>query len=116
MVEMIRVKAKRCNDWSEWIYGLWLRPGVVRTFESLDAIDVNVTERTVCMDTGLKCGGDAVYENDWLAVEDNDGEIHKFLVAMGETEFRAFEDEDISFSLERVLLSKKCKIVGNLYD
>lgn len=110
---MDRVKAKLRGDWSVWIYGLWLHPGVVRT---VDGIDVDVTERTVCMDTGLRCNGANVYENDWLAVEDNDGDVHKFLVALGEKEYRAYEDEDVSYSLKGVLAAEDCKIVGNLYD
>ena len=108
----MKVKAKFRDDWSVWIYGLWIRPGVVRDD---DGMDVDVTERTVCMDTGLTCCGEPVYENDWLDVFGN-GEHHKFLVAMHEKEFRANEDEEISYNLENVLLSDTCKIVGNLYD
>lgn len=88
--------------------------------ESLSVMQINgssvsVAPRTVCESTGLTCKGREVYENDWLSVE-GDGEIHKFLVVWAETQFRAFEDEDISYDLKSVLESDSCCIVGNLYD
>ena len=109
---MMYVKAKDKNDWKVWHYGILEEPAVVRVDVSL----VKVGPRTVSEDTGVRCEGRAVYENDWLAVEDNDGDIHKFLVAMHEKEYRAYEDEDISYSLVSVLRSERCRIVGNLYD
>lgn len=109
---MVKVKAKWRDDWSVWIYGMWVRPGVVR---DNDGCDVDVTERTVCVDTGLRCNGESVYEHDWLDVFGN-GEHHKFLVAQGETEFRAYEDEETSYNLTNVVMNDTCKIVGNLYD
>ena len=109
---MMYVKAKDKNDWKVWHYGILEEPAVVR----VDGRPVKVIPRTVCEDTGLTCKGRAVYENDWLAVEDNDGDVHKFLVAMHEKEYRAYEDEDISYSLVSVLRSERCRIVGNLYD
>lgn len=112
MNEMIKVKAKLRDDWSIWIYGMWMRPGVVCDDEGNE---IDVTERTVCMDTGLQCNGEPVYENDWLDVYGN-GEHHKFLVAQSEMEYRAFEDEATSYNLEHVVMSDTCKIVGNLYD
>ena len=112
MNEMIKVKAKLRDDWSVWIYGIWVRPGVVRDNEGND---IDVIERTVCMDTGLRCNDETVYENDWLEVAGN-GEVHKFLAALGEKEFRAYEDEDISYVLANVIACEDCKVVGNLYD
>ncbi len=108
---MVRVKAKDKDNWKIWHYG---------TMESLSVMQVNgssvsVVPRTVCESTGLTCKGREVYENDWLSVE-GDGEIHKFLVVWAETQFRAFEDEDISYDLKSVLESDSCCIVGNLYD
>ncbi len=108
---MVKVKAKDKECWKIWHYGTMESPSVMM----VNGCSVAVVPRTVCESTGLTCKGREVYENDWLAVE-GDGETHKFLVAWGETEFRAFEDETISYDLQNVLKSKTCRIIGNLYD
>ena len=109
---MIPAKAKEKNNWQEWHYGVQASPDVL--LEEGRAIPV--IPRTVCESTGLFCKGRLVYENDWLAVKDNDGEVHKFLVALHEKEFRAYEDEDVSYVLANVLACEDCKVAGNLYD
>ena len=106
---MISVKAKDAKDWNVWHYGLLEAPDKIRS----DGRTIEIVPRTVCENTGIKCKGQYVYENDWLEM-DGCGEIHHFLVARGEKEFRAFEDENVSYDLKEA--AKFGKIVGNLYD
>ena len=105
---MIKVKAKDKNDWQVWHYGILEAPDRIRA----DGQSVEIVPRTVCKNTGIKCKGQFVYENDWLEMDEN-GEIHKFLVVHGEKEFRAFEDELVSYDLCET--AKHGKIIGNLY-
>ena len=105
---MLLVKAKDKYDWNVWHYGILEAPDRIRA----DGQSVEIVPRTICENTGVKCRGQFVYENDWLEMDEN-GEIHKFLVARGEKEFRAFEDEAISYDLRETV--KFAKIVGNLY-
>ncbi len=111
MAGLVKVKAKDKDCWAIWHYGTMISPAVM----DVDGASVSVVPRTVCEDTGLTCKGRAVYEHDWIAVE-GDGETHKFLVAWSGTEYRAFEDDDISYDLRNVLKDRTCRIVGNLYD
>ena len=104
----MNVKAKDKNDWNVWHYGILEAPDRIWT----DEHSVEIVPRTVCENTGIKCKGQFVYENDWLEV-DEAGEPHKFLVARGEKEFRAFEDEAVSYDLKET--AKYGKIIGNLY-
>ncbi len=108
---MINAKAKDVNDWKIWHYG---------TLESADTLNsgenlVKVEARSVCEDTGLKCKGRSVYENDWLELEGN-GETHRFLVVRGENGFSAAEDENLRYNLQEVVSDETCRIVGNIYD
>ena len=105
---MIIAKAKDAKDWNIWHLGFLEAPDKIRT----DGQIVDIIPRTVCENTMVKCQGVYVYENDWLEI-DVCGEIHKFLVARNENEFRAFEDESVSYSLMETV--KFAKIVGNLY-
>lgn len=105
---MLSVKAKDKYDWNVWHYGILEAPDKIRT----DGQSVEVVIRTICENTGIKCKGQFVYENDWLEV-DEAGEPHKFLVARGEKEFRAFEDETVSYDLKKTV--KYGRIIGNLY-
>ena len=98
---MIEVKAKDKYDWNVWHYGILEAPDKIRT----DGQSVEVVIRTICE-------GQFVYENDWLEV-DEAGEPHKFLVVRGEKEFRAFEDETVSYDLKETV--KYGRIIGNLY-
>lgn len=106
---MINVKAKDSHDWNVWHYGLLEAPDKIRS----DGRTIEIVPRTVCENTGIKCRGQFVYENDWLEA-DEPGETHKFLVAKGEKEFRAFEDETVSYNLREI--ASYGKIIGNLYD
>ena len=108
---MIKAKAKDKNDWKLWHYGIMESLDVIRA----DGRSIPVAARTVCEDTGVKCKGVPVYENDWLELEGN-GETHKFLVARGETGFRACEDEETAYNLREVASDETCRIVGNIYD
>ncbi len=108
---MIKVKAKDKDDWKIWHYGILEKNGVIRS----DGHFIEVVARTVCEDTGFKCKGQPVYENDWLELI-GDGEPHKFLVVWKENEFRASEDEEYSYDLREIVNDSTCKIVGNLYD
>ena len=105
---MISVKAKDKQDWNIWHFGIFEAPDKIR----IGGSSVEVNPRTVCENTGIKCKGQFVYENDWLEV-DEEGEQHKYLVARRENEFRAFEDESVSYNLMETV--KFAKIVGNLY-
>ena len=106
---MMLVKAKDAKDWNIWVYGILEAPDKI----CCDGHSVEIVPRTVCENTGIKCRGQFVYENDWLEMDES-GEIHKFLVAKGEKEFRAFEDETISYDLREI--ASYGKIIGNLYD
>ena len=105
---MLKVKAKDKHNWNVWVYGILEAPDKVRS----DGHTVEVEARTVCENTGVKCKGQFVYENDWLEV-DEPGEIHKLLIARRENEFRAFEDENVSYDLRET--ARYGRIVGNLY-
>ena len=105
---MIKVKAKDKNDWQVWHYGILEAPDRIRA----DGQSVEIVTRTICENTGVKCRGQFVYENDWLEV-DEAGETHKYLVARRENEFRAFEDESVSYNLMETV--KFGRIIGNLY-
>ncbi len=107
---MTKVKAKDKIDWNIWHYGILEGTGIVRTEDR----SVEVVDRTVCEDTGLKCKGQSVYENDWLEIMGN-GEPHKFLVVWKGDEFRAAEDEEFTYDLREIVNDSSCKIVGNLY-
>ena len=105
---MLSVKAKDKYDWNVWHYGILEAPDRIRA----DGQSVEIVPRTVCKNTGIKCKGQFVYENDWLEMDEN-GEIHKFLVVHGEKEFRAYEDESVSYDLRET--ASFGKIIGNLY-
>ncbi len=107
----IKVKAKDKENWSIWHYGTMISPTEI----DVDGVAVPVVARTVCESTGLSCKGREVYENDWISVYGN-GETHKFLVGWGRTDYRAYEDDEVSYNLKNVLDNKTCKIIGNLYD
>ena len=107
----MKVKAKDKECWQIWHYGTLESPSILQEAEN----SVTIVPRTVCEDTGLMCKGRQVYENDWLEVY-GDGEKHKFLVAWRGNEYRACEDEAISYNLKNVLKNESCKVIGNLYD
>lgn len=105
------VKAKDRENWRIWHYGDLISP----TFLLSNGAQVPIIPRTACESTGLYCKGREVFENDWLAV-DGDGETHKLLVVWRDNEYRAAEDEEVSYNLKNVLEYATCKVVGNLYD
>ena len=105
---MLSIKAKDKYDWNVWHYGILEAPDRIRA----DGQSVEIVPRTVCKNTGIKCKGQFVYENDWLEVDES-GETHKYLVAHGEKEFRAYEDESVSYDLRET--ANFGKIIGNLY-
>lgn len=107
----IKVKGKDKENWSIWHYGVMVSPTEI----DVDGVAVPVVARTICESTGLYCKGREVFENDWLAV-DGDGETHKLLVVWRDNEYRAAEDEEVSYNLKNVLGYATCKVVGNLYD
>jgi hypothetical protein len=108
---MVNVKAKDVKDWKVWHYGVLVSLSCI----FCDGMQIEIVPRTICRNTGLKCKGEAVYENDWLEVQ-GDGSIHNLLVEWRDNAYRACENENISYNIHNVLANKTCKIAGNLYD
>ncbi len=108
---MTNAKAKDRERWEIWHYGILKDSGVLIE----KGRSVEILGRTVCEDTGYRCKGIPVYENDWLEVI-GAGEKHRFLVEKVGEVFLASEDGEVYYSLSGVVSDATCRITGNLYD